>query len=250
MAIEAAQLYEQAIRQDRLQHEIELAHSIQESFMPERCPQLPGWQLVAEWQAARGIGGDYYDFIELDAGQLGLLIADVSDKGVAAALYMALTRTLMRVAAFAAHGPAAALGQLNRYLLDEAKSGMFVSVFYAVLDLQSGHLTYARAGHNPPILVRAADGTPIELVPPGTVLGIVDAPNLVEESLTLSPGDVLVMYTDGVTEAIDEHDQQFGETRLQEIVTQGVGSLRPRPWPIASPLRCAITAGLGLLLMT
>ena len=218
VAIEAAQLYQQTVRQARLQHEIALARSIQESFLPDCCPYIPGWQLAIEWRAASGVGGDYYDFMPLGAQRLGLVIADVSDKGVAAALYMALTRTVMCASALSAHSPAQALYQANRLLLDDSRSGMFVSVFYAVLELESGRLTHARAGHNPPLLLRVADHALVALDPPGVLSGIVENPTLVEETTHVDPRDVLVMYADGITEATHERDEEFGEGRLQRIL--------------------------------
>jgi serine phosphatase RsbU (regulator of sigma subunit)/putative methionine-R-sulfoxide reductase with GAF domain len=221
LAIDSAQLYARAVRQERLQHEMELARKIQESFLPKPTIEIPGWEMAVEWRAARGVGGDYYDFVPLDPTHLGILIADVSDKGVAAALYMALSRTVMRAAATNGRGPAETLRQANRLLLADSQSGMFVSMFYGVLDLETGLLTYARAGHNPPILVQGPHRTLHSLAPAGIVLGVVDDPDLAEESATLSSGDMLVMYTDGVTEAINERDEEFGEECLRAILSDG-----------------------------
>jgi serine phosphatase RsbU (regulator of sigma subunit) len=218
LAIETDRLYQRTVHQERLQHEIDLARRIQVSFLPEQCPQSPGWQIAVEWDAARGVGGDYYDFIELAPDKLGLVIADVSDKGVAAALYMALSRTVLRATALDAPGPAEALRRANRILLDDSRSGMFVSVFYAVLDLQSGEITYARAGHNPPLHISAAERHCTPLNTPGIVLGVVDDPEMEEGHTQMQPRDVLVLYTDGVTEAIDESDEEFGEERLRRIL--------------------------------
>jgi len=220
LAIEADQLYQQTVRQELVQREIELAHGIQESFLPECCPQIPGWQIATAWHAARGVGGDSYDFIRPDSGHLGLVITDVSGKGVGAALYMALSRTAIRTAALGISSPAETLRRANRILMEDSRSGMFVSVFYGLLDLESGHLAYARAGHNPPLLVRAADRSVSPLAASGVVLGILDNPEIAEESVQLAPGDTLVAYTDGVTEAVDEENQEFGEERLQQILAQ------------------------------
>jgi phosphoserine phosphatase RsbU/P len=219
LAIEAAQLYQRTLQQERLEREIELARNIQESFMPECCPDVPGWELSVEWRAARGVGGDFYDYIQLDAQHLGLVIADVSDKGVAAALYMALSRTVMRTAAIGTQGPAETLRRANQILMQDSRSGMFVSMFYGILDLQRGTLVYARAGHNPPFWLRAADHHIMPLSAPGIVLGVVDDPQFVEESVDFGPGDVLIMYTDGVTEAMNDQEQEFGETRLQQVLS-------------------------------
>ncbi|HHX64734.1 MAG TPA: SpoIIE family protein phosphatase, partial [Chloroflexi bacterium] len=218
LAIETDRLYQRTVHQERLQHEIDLARRIQESFMPEECPRVPGWQIAVEWHAARGVGGDYYDFIRLTPNHLGLAIADVSDKGVAAALYMALSRTVLRATALDARGPAEALRRANRILLDDSRSGMFVSVFYAILDLRSGRLSFARAGHNPPLVVSARDRRVISLDVPGIVLGVIDNPELVEGEVWLEDDDMLLMYTDGVTEAINDQDEEFGEERLRRLL--------------------------------
>jgi len=218
LAIEADQLYQQTVRQELVQREIELARGIQESFLPECCPEAPGWQIATAWHAARGIGGDSYDFIRPESKHLGLVITDVSGKGVGAALYMALSRTAIRTAALGISSPAETLRRANRILMEDSRSGMFVSVFYGLLDLESGLLTYARAGHNPPLWVRAADHSITPLAAPGIVLGIVDNPEIAEESVQLAVGDILVAYTDGVTEAVDEENQEFGEERLKQVL--------------------------------
>ncbi len=220
LALENARLYQQTLQQERLQRELELAHSIQQSFLPECCPLIPGWQLGLEWHAARGVSGDYYDFIHLDPQRLGLVVADVSDKGMAAALYMALSRTVVRAVATTTHSPAEALLRVNRILLESSRSGMFVSMFYGILDLESGLLTYARAGHNPPLLIRAADRSTTLLDAPGAILGVLEHPQIAEDSVHLAPGDVLAVYTDGVTESPNARQEEFGEERLRQVVAQ------------------------------
>jgi serine phosphatase RsbU (regulator of sigma subunit)/putative methionine-R-sulfoxide reductase with GAF domain len=220
LAIETAQLYEQTVQQQRLQHEIELARAIQQSFLPECCPLIQGWEIGIEWRAARGVGGDFYDLIDLEDGRLGLVIADVSDKGVGAALYMALSKTVMRTVALGTRSPALALQRANRILLEDSRSGMFVTLFYGILDLDRGEMTYARAGHNPPLLIRRDQQ--IELLdPPGIVLGILDPVHFEERRVALAPGDTLLLYTDGVTEAINDQEQEFGEERLAQALRAG-----------------------------
>ncbi len=214
LAIEAAHLYAQTVQQQRIEREIELAREIQESFLPEACPQIPGWDIAVEWRAARGVGGDFYDFVRLGEHHLGLVIADVSDKGVGAALYMALSRTVLRAAALDATGPADALRRANRILVDDNRSGMFVSMLYGVLDTRTGLLRYGRAGHNPGLWIHAETQTVDNLCPPGIVLGITENPEIAEATVTLEPGDALVLYTDGVTDALDKSENEFGEQRL------------------------------------
>ena len=220
LAISATRLYEQAVRQERLEHEMNLAMDIQTSFLPECCPEVPGWRIAVEWRAARGVGGDYYDFVRLNRSQLGVSIADVSDKGVAAALYMALSRTVLRAAALDTRGPAATLERANRILLQDSRSGMFVSMVYGILDIEQGLYRFVRAGHNPPLLLRAADREIVALEPVGIVLGIVSDPALEEHTVTLAPGDTLVLYTDGVTEAWNGEEQEFGISRLKQILRE------------------------------
>ena len=220
MAIDTAWLYEQSLRQERLRRELELARSIQHSFLPARRPVVPGWQVEVQWHAAGDVGGDFYDLLPLPDNRLGLVIADVSDKGVGAALYMALSRTVMRTVAREGYGPAETLRRVNAILMEDAASGMFVSLFYGVLDVASGQLTYARAGHNPPLHVSGLNGEPRALDNAGTVLGVLPDPYIQEATLQMQPGDVLVMYTDGVTEAINGESEEFGEERLAEVVAQ------------------------------
>jgi serine phosphatase RsbU (regulator of sigma subunit)/putative methionine-R-sulfoxide reductase with GAF domain len=223
LAIESARLHQQSLEQERLHRSIELAREIQESFLPECCPEPEGWDLAAEWRAARGVGGDFYDFIPLPDDRLGLVIADVSDKGVGAALYMALSRAVLRAAALTTADPAETLRRANRVLMDDARSGMFVTVFYAVVCLATGEIRYARAGHNPGLLYRARTGEAIDLRPAGVVLGILDDPQLEESVETMEPGDLLLLYTDGVIEAVNEKQQEYGRERLVQAL-KGCGS--------------------------
>ncbi len=214
-AMESAELYQSTLRQQRLEREIEVAREIQESFLPHAFPQIAGWQIAAKWRAARGVGGDFYDFIHLAPNRLGIVIADVSDKGVAAALYMALSRTIIRAAAQGAHSPAETLRLANHLLADENDTGMFVSLFYGVLDTDSGVFKFARAGHNPPYVWHGADSTISELCPRGVVLGIVDDPVFEEDAIALGANDTVLFYTDGVIDAINLSQQDFGEDRLK-----------------------------------
>ncbi|MFQ3661631.1 MAG: GAF domain-containing SpoIIE family protein phosphatase [Chloroflexaceae bacterium] len=149
---------------------------------------------------------------------LGFVIADVSDKGVPAAMFMALARSLVRAAALDGSPPALALERANRWITRDSEAGMFVTIFYGILDPASGHLRYSCAGHNPPLLYRAADGTFVDLRTPGIALGVLEAISLTEAAVWLAPGDVLVCYTDGVTEAVDEQLEAFGTERLQELI--------------------------------
>ena len=146
------------------------------------------------------------------------MIADVSDKGVAAAMFMALSRSLMRAAALDGSSPAVAVARANRWITRDSESAMFVTLFYGLLQPESGLLRYACAGHNPPLLFRASGGAPAELATPGIALGVLEQAALGEDEVLIAPGDVLVCYTDGVTEAVDAVDEPFGVPRLVEVV--------------------------------
>ncbi len=216
-AIEEARLRREAVERERLEQELLVARQIQQRFLPEETPSLPGWSIVATWQAARQVGGDFYDFIPLPDGRLGLVVADVSGKGVPAALFMALTRSLTRAAALVHPAPAQALQQVNRLLLEYTHGEMFVSLFYALLDPQSGQMRYCSAGHNPPFLCRNR-GEGVFLRTDGIVLGVAEQISLEEKEVLLEEGDILLLYTDGITETIDPAEEEFGIERLRQVL--------------------------------
>jgi serine phosphatase RsbU (regulator of sigma subunit) len=213
-------LMAEEVRRHRLDEELKVGRRIQLSLMPERCPQLPGWDVAAYYEPAREVGGDFYDFVVApdQPRQLRLAIADVTGKGVPAALFMASARTTLRAESVAGHGPASVLSRANRIFLLDAASPLFLSAFYAVLDSETAVLTYANAGHDYP-LWRYANGCLQPLNQHGLVLGLIPGTSYSESSITMAPGDSLVMYTDGVTEARDEAGALFGEERLAAVVT-------------------------------
>jgi NarL family two-component system response regulator LiaR len=196
--------------------ELALAWEIQASFLPDQLPAMAGWQLSAALQPARETSGDFYDLIPLPSGRLGILVADVADKGVGPALFMALTRTLIRTyAAEYEARPDLALSVVNRRILADTHTSLFVTVFYGVLDPLSGTLAYANAGHNPAYLLsRQAKGAVQDLPRTGMPLGVFDDATWEQGMAALAPGDVLALYTDGITEAQDRHGAFFGEERL------------------------------------
>jgi sigma-B regulation protein RsbU (phosphoserine phosphatase) len=161
------------------------------------------------------VGGDFYDFMQLSNGNIGIAIADVADKGVPAALFMALSRTLMRATSMSGRTPSDALRRTNTLILSDARSDLFVTVFYGLLHPRSGTFSYANAGHNPPIWLNVRTGEAQHLWLHGMALGVTPDVQLAEESLILEPGDVLVLYTDGVTEALNSADEEFGVGRLE-----------------------------------
>jgi sigma-B regulation protein RsbU (phosphoserine phosphatase) len=203
-----------------------LARQIQLSLLPKACPSLPGWECTAFYEAARIVAGDFYDVFELpgEPGCLGLVIADVVGKGVSAALFMALSRTMVRTAALSSRSPAEALVRANQLIRDDNHSDLFVTVFYAVVDTRTGTVAYANAGHNRPLWLQASTGQIRELAAEGIVLGIFDDIELEERQIQAGPGDILFLYTDGVTEAMDSNRQQFGAGRLGQVLAAQAGS--------------------------
>jgi sigma-B regulation protein RsbU (phosphoserine phosphatase) len=213
-----------AVDHQKVGQELALAGEIQASFLPDVVPDVPGWQLTATLEPARETAGDFYDFIPLPDGRLGILVADVADKGMGAALYMALSRTLIRTyAAEYDTRPDLVLGAVNDRILGDTRASLFVTVFYGILDPVSGTLTYCNAGHNPPYLLGAGDRDSVqELGRTGIPLGIFDDVSWQEAAVAVAPGDVLVLYTDGIPDAQDRQQRFFGSERLLEIARDSV----------------------------
>ncbi|HSJ53587.1 MAG TPA: PP2C family protein-serine/threonine phosphatase, partial [Anaerolineae bacterium] len=227
LAVENHRLLIESAEQERMRQELEVARRIQVSFLPDCCPPVPGWELAAVWRSARQVGGDFYDCIPLPANgsgggtggqRLGLVVADVADKGVPAALFMALSRTLVRTVAIDGRPPALALSRANDLIVADARTDLFVTLFYAVLDAESSEVAYASAGHVPALLVRAGSGQVEELRAPGMAMGVLTDVNFEERRADVEPGDLLVFYTDGVTDAMDGGHRSFGRERLAEVV--------------------------------
>jgi phosphoserine phosphatase RsbU/P len=218
LSIQNEHLQLEMVVRERLEHEIELARQIQKTFLPERLPEIPGWDLAATWLTARQVGGDFYDVIELPGGKLGLLIADVSDKGMPAALFMALTRTLMRAVVYDTPSPAEALRRVNALIIPDNRQSMFVTAVYGVLSLESGEFVYANAGHNPPVWMSKAGKTLESLHPTGAALGIIEDFSICERRISFAFEDLLLLYTDGLTEAFSPKDEIYGEERLLKVL--------------------------------
>ncbi len=217
LAIQSDRLQGEMVVRERLETEVNLARQIQRTFIPERLPSFPGWQLSGRWETARQVGGDFYDVIQLPGNKVGLFIADVADKGMPAALFMALTRTLVRAAVLQTDSPARALQQVNDLLIPDTNLGMFVTAVYAVLDVEACTLTYANAGHNPPFWLRAGGGAQA-LRRTGIALGIIEAEDISEKTIHFEPGESLFLYTDGITEAFAPSGEMYGEPRLLDTL--------------------------------
>ncbi len=233
-ALESALLAREAAEAARLEEELRVAREIQTALLPGKVPNLPGWDLAADWRSARLVGGDFYDFwrltrnpedseaasVALNSQPLGFVVADVSDKGIPAAMFMTLSRSLVRAAALDGSSPSVALARANRWITRDSESAMFVTLFYGVVQPNTGVLRFSCAGHNPPLLFRAADGTVSELTTPGMALGVLEEAPLSEAEAEIAAGDVLVCYTDGLTEAINGEEEAFGVPRLREVIAE------------------------------
>ena len=220
IALERAHLYDLAQAQRvRLERELKMARAVQASLLPNQLPDIPGFSFAAGWHSAYEVAGDFYDIFPLADGRWGIVIADVSDKGAPAALYMVLARGLIRAKAGQTPSPAATLMQVNQALIEQSSVSMFVTVFYGILDPMTRTLTYTLAGHNPPIIRRASAPAKTEQLPKGgRVIGLFDEVSLADATINFAPGDLLVMYTDGVTETFSANGEMFGDERLIQII--------------------------------
>jgi serine phosphatase RsbU (regulator of sigma subunit) len=223
-ALQQARAYKETLAHQKTQQELAVARQIQTSFLPRDLPQIPGWDLAASLEPAREMAGDFYDLIPLPDGHIGILIADVADKGVGPAMYMALSRTLIRT--FAAQypdQPEKVLQYANGRILQDADYGLFVTTFYGVLDPLTGKLSYANAGHNPPWVFEPGKVDPVLLPRTGMALGVDDTVVWTRASVQLAPGSTIFLYTDGATDAQDPGEELFGEERLMQAVRDGLG---------------------------
>jgi serine phosphatase RsbU (regulator of sigma subunit) len=209
--------------QQQMSAELDLARAMQVAILPSRFPVAVGCDGAARMLPATTMGGDFYDFIELPGGRIGLVMADVSGKGVPAAFFMAVARTNLNALAATASGPADCLQRTNDVLLTQNPMDLFVTVFYAVFDPATGVLTYSNGGHNPPLLRRANGQVEMLTSAAGLVLGMFPA-SYDEDMAQLAPGDTLVLYTDGVTEAFNVDVQMYEEARLVERVRDDGGA--------------------------
>jgi sigma-B regulation protein RsbU (phosphoserine phosphatase) len=202
--------------------ELALAGRMQTSLLPTIPTDLPGWQVTAALRPAREASGDFYDFIRLPDGKLGLVIADVVDKGMVAALYMALSRTVIRTyAADYPDRPDLALRAANERILADTQAGLFVTVFYGILDPDTGTLNYCNAGHLPPYLLSKQEVQP--LGGKGMALGVIEEMPWEHRTIRFPPDSALVLYTDGILDAQNPQRERFGAARMLEIVQASLG---------------------------
>lgn len=222
--IENARLYNSEMERRLMNQELETARRIQTSFLPQNIPQPPGWEVAAFWRPMNDVAGDFYDFFLLPDGRLAVVIADVSGKGIPAALFMALSVTVLRFAMGLNFPPDKLMNHSNQTIADSQQSMMFTTAFAAYINLETGEISFASAGHNPPLLYRAAVQQCHYLTAPGVAMGIFRGAAYEAKVVPLEPGDVLVMYTDGITEIINDDEEEFGVERLEALVVERAGS--------------------------
>lgn len=219
-AIHRSEEYARSIALEKVGQELQIAGQIQASFLPNQFPNIPGWQLAVTLEPAGGLSGDFFDLIPLSRGRLGIVIADVADKGLGAALYMALCRTLIRTYAFEYQSrPDLVLSEANDRILQDARANLFITGFYGVLDPDEGQLVYCNAGHNPPFMVTSKEEEKIfALARTGMPIGIESDSSWERRTINFAPGDKLILYTDGVTEAQNVSGEFYDETLLVQCI--------------------------------
>ncbi|MCY4109819.1 MAG: SpoIIE family protein phosphatase [Chloroflexi bacterium] len=205
-----------------LQNELDVASKMQQSILPTELPGTDEYKVAASMQPARAIGGDFFDFVHLDGGRIGIAVADVSDKGVPAALFMMSSRTLLKGAAIGGTGPGEVLYEVNNLLEEENESAMFVTVLYAEYNPATGELSYANGGHNAPVIFHEDGSSTVLPLTDGVALGLMPGLDYRQETVKLSPSDTLVLYTDGVTEAMNTDFEEFGLERLRRMFVESM----------------------------
>ncbi|HEV2006108.1 MAG TPA: PP2C family protein-serine/threonine phosphatase [Candidatus Limnocylindrales bacterium] len=218
-----------AFERRRLERELDFARRIQLNLMPATPPQPAGWEIATAYRAARVVGGDFYDAFELPGpgGRIGLIIADVTGKGLTAALMMAFTRAVHRAAAYKGNSPADWLERTNRVLVRDARTGLFVTAIAAEVDPSKGMLRYASAGHEPALLARGSSHSVEELPAGGMLLGLAEPAPTADREVVFESGDLVMLYTDGITDAVDPDGTRFGADRLAKAVARAWGRTAP-----------------------
>jgi serine phosphatase RsbU (regulator of sigma subunit)/predicted ester cyclase len=212
-------LEQERIERERIEQELRVARSIQQASLPEKVPDLEGWQISPFYQPAREVGGDFYDFFELPEGRLGLVVGDATGKGVPAALVMASARSMLRaVAQGTEHSPGGVLGRVNDALATDIPPNMFITCFYAILDPESGRLLYANAGHDLPYVWQSGEAE--ELRARGMPLGLMPGMSYEQKEIILDAGDAALFYSDGLVEAHDPQREMFGFPRLRALIAK------------------------------
>jgi sigma-B regulation protein RsbU (phosphoserine phosphatase) len=215
IAIDNARLYQIAVEKGRMERELQMAREVQHSLIPPHTPKLPGWEFAACWRPAHEVSGDYYDFIPISKDRLGVVVGDVSDKGMPAALFMALSRSVIRSVVGQEEDLSREINKANRLIWRDSAEGTFITLFYAQFRARSGRIRYVNAGHNPPLLYRSETQKFETLARTGMAAGVEGDGVYQQEAINLKAGDYLLMYTDGVTDA-QMGETNFGDDRLKE----------------------------------
>src|SRR5215218_8701679 len=210
----------QARERERIEQELQVARRTQEELLPKALPELNGWEFAQYYQPAREVGGDFYDFLDLDDGRLGLVVGDATSKGMPAALVMAAARSMIRALAQTLGSPGEILKRVNAALYPDIPSEMFVTCFYAILNPDSGRLLYANAGHDSPSIRRRSGEDAQELRARGMPLGMMPEMSYEEQEASLREGDSGLFYSDGLVEAHDPHYEMFGFPRLRRLLAE------------------------------
>ncbi|HVN53594.1 MAG TPA: GAF domain-containing SpoIIE family protein phosphatase [Anaerolineaceae bacterium] len=218
-ALEISRLWQLAIEKAKIEREFQMARRVQESLLPRAMPRFPGWSIGNRWRPARNVSGDFYDLIREDQ-RLGLVIADVTDKGLPAALFMVFIRSAIRSSVNRGSPLAEEISQANRLICQDSHQGLLATMFYARLSPDTGEMEYVNAGHNPPLYYNAQKNQLQLLARTGVTLGMDAHMSYTSQTIHLLPGDMVLFYTDGVTEAINAAKEQFGLDRLMEVVYQ------------------------------
>src|SRR6267142_3981251 len=218
--IEKVMLHDQMLEKQRLETQLEVARQVQLELLPARDPQLEGFDISAYNFPTEEVSGDYYDWVRIYNDQIGIVIADVSGKGVPAALLMAFLRASLRAATHIGYAPHISMSKVNYLLWESIERNQFVTAFYGILDAANRTLSYSNAGHNPPLLINE-EGEPRFIERGGLPLGMFRDTRYYEYFLSLEPGEMLVLYTDGATEALNPAGEEFGRDRLAEVVKVG-----------------------------
>ncbi len=213
---------DEEVQHQRLEHELAIGSKIQESLLPVAPPNIPGWQIADFYRAARQVGGDFFDYIDLPSqpGNLGIVIGDVSGKGVPAALFMAVARTMLRAESRNCQSSAETLTRTNSLIHSDSRSPLFLSALHATLNPYSGKLSFSSAGHELPLIFQHNNGVKKDLASSGLVLGALNGITYQEQEVFLVEGDIIIFYTDGITEARNESGQFFGEEGLQATLVK------------------------------
>jgi sigma-B regulation protein RsbU (phosphoserine phosphatase) len=223
IAIENAHLYQIAVEKGRMERELQMAYRVQSSLIPAQIPSFQGWEFAASWHPAREVSGDFYDFPMCGEDCIGLLIADVTDKGMPAALFMAMTRSIMRSSLDEAISPSDGITKANTLICNDSNIRMPVTAFYGIIDQRQDAFIYVNAGHNPPLLYRTSEIEPTALTRTGMLLGFLEEADYEQVTIQVNPGDFIVFYTDGITDAANATHESYGMDRFQAVIQEHKG---------------------------